>query len=75
MFILEYNIHIIIKKENIMESKKRKTVSFNLNKEDEILLNEIIKNNIYINSMSHLVEIAIFEFIERYKEKDNHKDN
>lgn len=58
-----------------MESKKRKTVSFNLSEEDEKLLNEIIKNNIYINSMSHLVEIAVFEFLERYKDKENYKVN
>lgn len=58
-----------------MESKKRKTVSFNLNEKDEKSLNEIIKNNIYINSMSHLVEIAVFEFLERYKNKENYKDD
>ena len=54
-----------------MEPRKRKTIAFNLSKEDEEKLKDIIKNNIYINNMSHLVEIAVFEFMEKYKNENN----
>lgn len=53
-----------------MENMKRKTISFNISLDDEKFLNDLIKNNIYINSMSHLVEIAVFEFMEKNKIKE-----
>lgn len=48
---------------------KRTSITFNLDKEDEELIKEIIKNNIYITSRSHLIEIALYEFLKRYKEE------
>jgi len=49
--------------------EKRTSIAFFLSKEDKELINEIVENNIYINSKSHLVEIALHEFLKKYKEE------
>ena len=47
---------------------KRKTVTFSITPEEEKIIEEMIKHNIYIKSFSHFVEISVNEYVEQYEE-------